>query len=215
MYADIHYSYLVKIDSSIKTIYRATAIEPLSCIIHAMENYDLSQINSILIYGTGNIGMLCAFYLHNFHKKTVYVYDINKEKCELVASTLKCSIAKLNIEYDLVIEATNTASGLLDCIMQCEYNQQICSFSHLYGQNIDNIYTSLVKKEINIYFPLRNGFKDNLSYAAQIINTNWTEYEDKLIKIYETDDLNTAFEAKKSCNIPKQIIKFKSKQENS
>lgn len=215
MYADIHYDYLVKIDSTIKPIYRATTIEPLSCIIHAMENYDLSQINSILIYGTGNIGMLCAFYLHNYKKKTVYVYDVSKEKCELVAHTLKCNIANTDNEYDLIVEATNTSSGLLECIMRCEYNQKICSFSHLYGQNTDEIYTSLVKKEINIYFPLRNGSKKNLSHAARIIKTSWTACEDKLLKIYETDNLNTAFEDKRSCNIPKQIIKFKAKQENS
>lgn len=209
MYADIHYSYLVRIDSSINPIYRATAIEPLSCIIHAMKNYITSQINSILIYGTGNIGTLCAFYLHTSLKKTVYVYDTNKTKCELVANTLGCNIAKSNIGYDLIVEATNTASGLLECIQHCEYKQQICSFSHLYGQNTDEIYTSLVKKEINIYFPLRNGDKSNLSHAAQIIKTNWTACEDKLLKIYETDNLNTAFEAKQICNHPKQIIKFK------
>ncbi len=215
MYADIHYSYLVKIDSSIKPIYRATAIEPLSCIIHAMQNYDLSKIKAILIYGTGNIGMLCAFYLHTCLKKTVYVYDTNKEKCKLVAHTLGCNIAEHDIGYDLIVEATNTVSGLLECIINCEYNQQICSFSHLYGQNTDGIYTNLVKKEINIFFPLRNGAKENLSHAAQMIKENWTTCEDKLIKVYETDDLNTVFKAKRSCNIPKQIIKFRVIQESS
>lgn len=215
IYADIHYSYLVKIDPSIRPIYRATAIEPLSCIIHAMENYDLENINNILIYGTGNIGMLSAFYLHTYKQKTVYVYDIIKEKCELVAYTLGCNIANADIDYDLIVEATNAASGLLECITSCEYNQQICSFSHLYGQNTDEIYTNLVKKEISIYFPLRNGAKHNLSHAAHIIKTNWTACEDKLIKIYETDNLNIAFETKKSCKIPKQIIEFKAKIENS
>ena len=212
LYADIHYSYLVKIDSSIKPIYRATAIEPLSCIIHALGNYDLSRINSILIYGTGNIGMLCAFYLHNCQKKTVSVYDINQKKCELVANTLGCNIAESNIECDLIIEATNSASGLLECIIQCEYNQKVCSFSHLYGQNTDDIYTNMVKKELNVYFPLRHGSKINLSRAAEIIKMHWTAREDKLLKIYETDNLNRAFESKKSCSIPKQIIKFRARQ---
>ncbi|MEY8285453.1 hypothetical protein AALA13_16805, partial [Lachnospiraceae bacterium 50-23] len=138
-----------------------------------------------------------------------YIYDINRKKCELVASTLGCNTAKSNVGYDLIIEATNTAAGLLECITQCEYNQKICSFSHLYGQNTDDIYTNMVKKEINIYFPLRNGSKINLSHAAEIIKMHWTACEDKLLKIYETDNLNTAFESKKNCNIPKQIVKFK------
>ena len=93
--------------------------------------------------------------------------------------------------------------------------QKICSFSHLYGQNTEMIYTNLVKKEINIYFPLRNGSKDNLSQAAQFIKNNWTTCEDELLQIYETDDLNIAFEAKGNCIKPKQIISFKAKQESS
>lgn len=209
MYADIHYSYLSKIDSSIKPIYRATVIEPLSCIIHAMENYNLSMIKRVLIYGTGNIGMLCAFYLHNCCNKDVYVYDTFKEKCQLVANTLGCNTVNPNANYDLVIEATNSAAGLLDCITHCKDNQSICSFSHLYGQNTDYIYTNLVKKEINIYFPLRNGLKENLSHAAQLVKSNWSSCEDRLIEIFETDNLNLAFEAKKNCCKPKQIIKFK------
>lgn len=212
-YADIHYSYLSKIDSSISPIYRATTIEPLSCILHAMNNYDLSTIKRVLIYGTGNIGMLCAFYLHTCCNKDVYIYDTFEQKCELVAHTLGCKIAKSNTNYDLIIEATNNAAGLLECIMRCEYNSSICSFSHLYGQNTEQIYTILVKKETNIYFPLRNGKKDNLSHAAQIIKENWSAREDRLIEIFETDDLNIAFEAKKNCSKPKQIIKFKVMQE--
>lgn len=214
VYADIHYSYLSKIDSSINPIYRATTIEPLSCILHAMDNYDLSKIKRVLIYGVGNIGMLSAFYLHNCCDKDVYVYDTFKERCTLVAQILRCNIADFDNNYDLVIEATNDTYGLLNCIMDSEYNQLICSFSHLYGQNTEDIYTALVKKESNIYFPLRNGSKENLSRAAQIIKSKWSTREDCLIKIFETDDLCLAFEAKKDCIQPKQIIKFKVEKES-
>lgn len=209
MYADIHYSYLTKIASSITPIYRATSIEPLSCILHAMENYDLSKITRVLIYGTGNIGMLCAFYLHTCCNKNVYVYDKFKEKCSLVTDTLGCNIATFDTDYNLIIEATNDANGLLKCITRCEDNQSICSFSHLYGQNTEQIYTTLVKKETNIYFPLRNGSKDNLSHAARLIELNWTAREDRLIEVFETNDLNIAFDAKKNCSKPKQVVKFK------
>lgn len=214
IYADVHYSYLSKIDLDLKHIYRATAIEPLSCILHAMDNYNLSKIKRVLVYGVGNIGMLCAFYLHNCCNKDVYIYDTFEERRILVAQTLGCNIADLDNDYDLIIEATNNNNGLLNCITDSEYNQSICSFSHLYGQNTENIYTTLVKKEINIYFPLRNGAKANLSRAAQIIKTKWSTREDSLIKIYETDDLCLAFEAKKNCIQPKQVVKFKVDLEN-
>lgn len=214
LYADVHYSYLTKIDLDIKYIYRATAIEPLSCILHAMDNYDLSKIERILVYGTGNIGMLCTFYLHKCCNKDVYLYDIFEKRCTLIAKTLGCSMASIDNDYDLIIEATNSADGLLTCIRNSKYNQLICSFSHLYGQDTNDIYTTLVKKETNIYFPLRNGAKSNLLHAAQIINTKWSTCEDNLIKIYETDDLCSAFEEKKNCVQPKQIIKFKVGEES-
>lgn len=214
IYADIHYSYLSKIDSTINPIYRATSIEPLSCILHAMEHYDLTKLNRILIYGTGNIGMLCAFYLHHCCNKEVYLYDEFKEKCLLVANTLGCNMADSNNNYDLIIEATNNISGFLNCITKCNCNQLICSFSHLYGQDTQNIYTTLVKKEIDIYFPLRNGSKNNLSHASQLIESNWSTCEDSLIQIYDTNNLNLAFKMKKNCIKPKQIIKFTPGKEN-
>ena len=216
LYADIHYNYLFKIDPSIGSFYRATNIEPLSCILHGIENYDLSKINRILIYGVGNIGMLCAFYLHNYCGKDVSLYDIFKEKCILVADTLGCNIAHFDeaYDYDLVIEATNSVAGLIDCIMNCKFNQTICSFSHLYGQDTKDIYTTLVKRENNIYFPLRNGAKGNLSRASQIINEKWSAREDNLIEVFETDNLNSVFELKKHCIKPKQVINFKAVLEN-
>lgn len=72
-YADIHYSYLVKTNVPNKYLYRATVIEPLSCIIHAMNHYDMSKINFVLVYGTGNIGMLCVFFkfLHEKKRTTI------------------------------------------------------------------------------------------------------------------------------------------------
>ena len=208
LYADIHYSYLVKTEIPINKIYRATAVEPLSCIIHALEHYDMNNVNSILIYGTGNIGMLCAFYLGTYLKKDVYIYDICLPRTENIISTLTCKKADFDINYDLIIEATNSSSGLLNCIESCFSNADICSFSHLYGQETDPIYEKLVTKEISIYFPLRNGLKENLRKASKIIESTWLDNYDQLIYIHETNDINIAFENKILYFEPKHIIKF-------
>lgn len=207
-YADIYYSYLVKTNIPCKYIYRATAVEPLSCIIHAMKQYDLSNIDSILIYGTGNIGMLCAFYLCRCIGKKVQLFDLNPIKQQNIASLFDCESANFSNFYDLVIEATNSSLGLLQCIERCYGAKNICSFSHLYGQNVDGIYDILVKKECKIYFPLRNGSRVNLHHATYEIENKWSTSFDKLIQIYTTDDINLPFEEKCKCNIPKQVIKF-------
>lgn len=207
-YADIHYSYLVKTQIHQNYIYRATAVEPLSCIIHAMRHYDMSKINSILVYGTGNIGMLCAFYLSCCMKKNVQIFDKNTVKQQKVARLFSCKFADFTASYDLIIEATNSPLGLLQCIDCCTYTQNICSFSHLYGQTTNGIYDSLVKKECSIYFPLRNGARENLYYATSEIEHNWKSSFDELIQIYETNNISLPFEAKYKCNAPKQVIRF-------
>lgn len=208
LYADIHYTYLVKTNIPQNYIYRATLVEPLSCIIHAMDFYDLSRIRSVLIYGTGNIGMLCAFYLSQCHDKHVFLYDVNAQKMYAIADLFMCEKADFTKTYDLVIEATNSPNGLLNCLAGVKYNPNICSFSHLYGQNTEEIYNCLVQKESNIYFPLRNGAKNTLHQATQIIETFWSHSYDRLIKIYKTNDINFPFEEKISCVEPKQIINF-------
>lgn len=214
LYADIHYSYLVKTNISSNKIFRATAVEPLSCIIHAMEHYDLNKINSVFIYGIGNIGMLCAFYLSTFLKKEVYIYDVCQPKTEIIINTLNCKRGNFNINYDLIIEATNSSAGLLNCIQSCLSNVEICSFSHLYGQETNSIYDELVPKEVSIYFPLRNGAKENLKHASEIIEHTWSDSYDKLIYIHETDNINIAFQNKSLRIEPKQIIKFTTNLEN-
>ena len=211
-YADIHYSYLVKTNISCNYLYRATAVEPLSCIIHAMNHYNLSDINFILIYGTGNIGMLCAFYLGCCMKKNVQIFDTNIVKQKYITDLFPCTPVDFNTSYDLVIEATNSSFGLSQCIEHYASTKNICSFSHLYGQATENLYDKLVKKECSIYFPLRNGSRKNLHIAAELIEQNWEDSFDKLIQIYETNDINFPFEDKSKCNKPKQAIRFINEQ---
>lgn len=207
-YGDIHYSYLVKTSIPSEYIFRATNIEPLSCIVHAMDHYNLSEISSVLIYGTGNIGMLCAFYLSCCKGKTVYVFDQNNIKQKLVSDSFSCTPINSKMSYDLVIEATNNPWGLLQCIDNCNSPKNICSFSHLYGQNTNNIYDKLVKNECNIFFPLRNGSIETLNRANDEIACKWEKKYDQLVQIYKTNNLNFPFEDKHKCNKPKQVIEF-------
>lgn len=208
LYGDIHYSYLVKTNIPSKYIYRATMVEPLSCILHALDFYDLSKLEHILIYGTGNIGMLCAFYLSKCKNKKVFLYDINMNKEMLISELFMCKHADFSRTYDLIIEATNEPTGFLECITKVGYNPNICSFSHLYGQNTNEIYDLLVKCEASIYFPLRNGSQNTLHKATQNIESNWVQGYDKLLKIYQTNNVNLPFEDKCNCIEPKQIINF-------
>ena len=117
-YADIHYSYLFRVNNTIP-IENATLIEPLSCVIHAYNLIKkIGKPKTILIVGLGGIGMLFCFYLKIIEKiEDIFVYDIVPEKISKVIKAFNCRpIEKPEIiDYDFIIDATNSISGTIFC----------------------------------------------------------------------------------------------------
>lgn len=204
-YADIYYSYLYSVHFNKAKAYLGALIEPLSCVIHALDRYDIKKKNnSILIFGVGGIGMLAAFYLQIVNGIKTDIYDINPKKMDNVQAAFGCGKIS-NHRYSLIIEATNSVSGLVSCIKH-QLRPEICSFSHLYGENMDIIYESLAKQEAVIYFPLRNGESKNMLASHDAISDFWQPSFDHLISFYPKPDINKAFIEKSITNSSKQII---------
>ncbi|MCH5162635.1 MAG: alcohol dehydrogenase catalytic domain-containing protein [Clostridiales bacterium] len=206
LFSDIHYSYLTVI-SKPKSLILGTLAEPLSCCIHALENIPIETKSSILIFGVGNIGTLMAFYL-KFYKKcsNIDVYDIIDEKVKNLCDNFKIGKYSLNKHYDIIIEATNTTEGFLSVLQNCKKGQKICSMSHLYGENTSQIYEYILKNELHISFPLRNGKKTNLKSASKIIDDYWIPTFDNLISTHPFNEINNAFKSKIDIHSNKQII---------
>ncbi|MEE0778252.1 MAG: alcohol dehydrogenase catalytic domain-containing protein [Massilimicrobiota sp.] len=202
-FANIDMSYLYKIKKD-KELAIYTLVEPLSCILHALEMYDLNKINSIYINGGGSIGMLFTFYLSYILNKKVYINDINTLREKNIIKNFNCATT-INT-YDLIIDCTNTADGLLKSLNIAKKGQNICIMSHLYGENTSFVYEISCKKELNLKFPLRNGNINNIKNAEKLINKYWEIEFNNLLSIHQFNELPYVFLNKLNFTSNKQII---------
>lgn len=211
-YADIHKNYLYNVNS-IKNIINATLIEPLSCVIHAY-NEILNVCNPIsaLVVGLGNIGMLFAFYLKSVIKlEKVFVHDSISEKERRIIELFNCTAIDPDHlqKYDLIIDATNSITGAQFCLNVSAFAQTYCMMSHLYGLDTSFIYETMCKKEIHPLFPLRNGNRDNVLLAIQIIHKYWKSSYDKTIEVFPISKIQQVFSKKEELISNKQVLAIK------
>ncbi len=207
-YANIHKKYLYTINN-LNNIKRACLIEPLSCVIHAINNFSIEKISPILICGVGSIGMLACFYLNRILKYSeIYIKETNPIRLQNIISHF--SVNELTIDeqesFTSVIECTNSIQGLSSALDLVTKGGNICIMSHLYGLDTSLVYETICKKEIIPIFPLRNGNPNNIIEANKLIQKFWTEYDDEMIETF--DDINIAFKNKDINDKNKQIISF-------
>ena len=207
-YANIHYSYLLKVND-IEVLPSACFIEPLSCVLHAIDMVQLTPNAKILINGGGSIGTLFCLYLCRVkHFDNVYVRETNQSR---LSNLLKCYNVhdgmKANaLKYDYVFECSNSIDGVQEALNIVHEGGNICVMTHLYGLDTSFIYETLCKKELTPVFPLRDGEKGNLSRAYSIIKDYWLASDNILFEVY--NDVEDAFRNKASSNHNKQIIKI-------
>ena len=205
-YGVIHTNYLTAI-SPPAYLPRACLMEPLSCVIHACESAHVESGMRILLCGGGSLGMLFCFYLSRI------LGNISIDVCESVETRMhllesRFPVAKYHndrkSEYDLIIDCSNTVSGLMFSLSHTPVGGNICVLSHLYGLDTSFVYEQICKKELNCMFPLRNGSHKNLTSAVEYINRFWDNGDDTLLLIYKS--ISEAFRAKALSPSCKQII---------
>lgn len=207
-YANIHHSYLLTVND-IKVLPRACFIEPLSCVLHAIDMLSINSDTKILINGGGSIGSLFCFYFCRVKGfRNVHVIEKNRSRLDNLIKCFNVIDGSGNeiARYDIIIECTNSIDGMLAALNKTLQGSNICIMSHLYGLDTSFIYETLCKKEITPVFPLRNGEKCNLSKAYSIIRDYWHDGDDILFEIYNS--VEEAFKNKASSKHNKQIIKI-------
>lgn len=205
-YANIHSSYLVPIQPP-EYLPRACLIEPLSCVIHACHIAGIRQGMQILVCGGGGIGMLFCFLLRRVYGNiNITLAEKNPRKTSLLCKHF--SVQKYSAEteqkYDLIVDCSNSISGLKFSLDNTKRGNDICIMSHLYGLETSFVYEQACKKELHCSFPLRNGERNNLLLAAEYINQYWTREYDDMLTIY--DDIDIAFKEKQTNSFCKQIV---------
>lgn len=205
-YADVHYHYLYAIPE-IKWMPRACLIEPLSCVIHALQNFNIDFSKPVLLCGGGSIGMLICFYLtRRMSYQNIYVAEKNQSRLEMLIEQfgVKRYDANSHLCFDIVIDCTNDSDGLSTALSLTNVGGNICIISHLYGESTSFIYENICKKELHAFFPLRNGDVSNIITAIDLIRDLWCPDDDRMIEVYS--DVESAFSNKNRSQFNKQVI---------
>jgi threonine dehydrogenase-like Zn-dependent dehydrogenase len=205
-YSDINANYLFA------TPYRypepqACFIEPLSCVIHAIDQCNITNQSRVLVVGCGNIGTMVCFYLQMIKGlKDIDVLENNSNRLAKVKQCFDIEEVDCNKKYDCIIECSNSISGMKSALDHTPCGGCICIISHLYGLETSFIYEQLCTKEIHAVFPLRNGNERNMHHAINYIYDYWVSDYSILFEIYES--VHQAFKDKEGCVCNKQIVRI-------
>jgi L-iditol 2-dehydrogenase len=203
-YADIKADYLFNTPYTCPEP-QACFIEPLSCVIHAIDQCKITNQSRVLVVGCGNIGTMACFYLHKIKElKDIDVLENNSNRLVRVKQCFDVGEADRNKKYDCIIECSNSVSGMESALDHTSHGGYICIISHLYGLETSFIYEQLCKKEIHALFPLRNGNAQNMRHAINYIHDYWVSDYNILLEIYKS--IHQAFKDKEHCICNKQII---------
>jgi threonine dehydrogenase-like Zn-dependent dehydrogenase len=151
-------------------------LEPFAVSLHAVGRGTFHYDDKVLIFGSGPIGIYCAFIIKHFFGIEANIIDPNEEKIK-VAGYLGLKPFE-NIEYDCCIEASGSSKAIGDCFKFVKPSGQIILIGHS-KEAIPMPHSDIIKKELSIFasrnsieFPqARIAMKDNEKLLKKTITT--------------------------------------------
>ena len=95
---------------------QAVFVEPLAAAFGITEHVEISENTRVAVIGDGKLGILCAFALSLKSKNTVLIGKHREklmfgEKRNIESVLLSAAVPRLNRSFDVVVEASGSASG--------------------------------------------------------------------------------------------------------
>lgn len=149
-YLSVKEENLVVLPDSIS--YEAGAmIEPVAVCLHATKKAQIQKGESVLIYGAGTIGLLCAMWAKDFGASSVYLVDIDKQK---LAMAERLGFNRYNNEP---VQVVFEASGANVCVNQAI--DKVSAFGRvvLVGNTGTDIiiakenYAKIIRKQLSLF----------------------------------------------------------------
>ena len=152
-------------------------VEPCAVTLHAIKKAKIDENDTVLVYGAGTIGLICAMWARFFGAKKVYISDIDENK---VKFALDLGFLKMtdDIKPNVVIEASGAESALNDGL------SRISSFGRviIVGNSSKEVtisssnYSHILRKQLTLAGSWNSNYK-----AA---DNDWKEVVDALSKGY-------------------------------
>jgi D-xylulose reductase len=109
----------------------AVLVEPLAVAVHAVKLGDVSPGETVVVLGSGTIGLLCAAVARQFGAHRIVLVDILEQKLEFAEKFLGCdtfrSVTSMSAEenaaallqkFDLMEDGVDTFGGRVDTVIE-------------------------------------------------------------------------------------------------
>tara|TARA_B100000900_G_scaffold413042_1_gene436097 strand:+ start:17 stop:1033 length:1017 start_codon:yes stop_codon:yes gene_type:complete len=201
----------------------ASLAEPLACCINGFEKVSFNDYNSVLIMGSGPIGVMLSFLAHDLGIKTILMTDISDERLENLnnfsfitncVNTKKVEIKswiKKNTDnkgIDLIFTANNNISSQIDAIGLVR-NKTVINFFGGLPSNSDSVQinTNQLHYDEAVLTGSHGSTPKQHSLALDLIKNNQSFFKKIISKTFSINDFEEAYRMASDSKALKVIIK--------
>ena len=125
-------------------------IEPMAVCLHAIKKANITDSSSVLVYGAGTIGLLSAMWARAFGAKSVFVYDVDKNRLDFAKKLGFQAYSKESV--DTVIEASGSDAALNDAIVSCAAFGKIILIGHSKKDTCirHDVFAKILRKQLTL-----------------------------------------------------------------
>lgn len=197
-------------------------IEPFCISYHAAKRGHVSAGDKVLVVGAGTIGHLAALAAKMMGAE-VYLSDVSQKKLDLAAGLgLAGTILNTGNDeflakveeltggdgFDVCIEAVGLPSTFQNCIDAAAFRGRVVIVG-VGKQSLDFFYTTLQKKELDVYGS-RNAMKEDFLELIGFVREKKVDLSSIVSKVYDFTDADKAFKdmAENGSELLKLMLKF-------
>jgi len=186
-------------------------IEPLSCVLHAVEWAALTPTDTILILGAGSLGLCMSLAIvdRKLMNGTQFWDPIYPRLDALTraAGITAAASTPPSKTYEVVFDLTGTRDGLMLACDAVRPGGRLCSMSHLDNvQDTGFLLSKLTRNDVAFKMSYLNGPKESLGKAAEIVAKHWNSTYDATLSIHSAASLSDVFAARRDSPANKSVI---------
>jgi L-iditol 2-dehydrogenase len=201
----------------------ASLAEPLACCINGYEKVSFNSYESVLIMGSGPIGVMLAFLANNLGIKQIFMTDVSDDRLEILDNfsfiTNYTNSSKIDIKswigdntkqigLDLIFTANNNINSHIDALNLLRSRTVINFFGGL-PANSENIKldTNILHYEESVLTGSHGSTPKQHSEALSLIEKNKIFFKKIISKTYSIDEYEKAYESATNSKFLKILIK--------
>jgi D-xylulose reductase len=202
----------------------AVLVEPLAVAVHAAKAADIRHGDTVVVFGSGTVGLLSAAVARAIGARKVVAVDILENKLEFArkwnhSETFKpdtkaspesnadrlVRVNDLGLGADVVVEASGVASSIITGVHVLRPGGSFVQVG-VVGANVDFPIQHVAERELHVHGCFRYGSGD-FEIALQMMSTGQINVKDLISAILPFDEATVAWEMTKRGQGIKNLIR--------